>query len=169
MSEWISDNIFIRPNEGGTPGVPTQRHSHNFGHTTFAMRGWWLVRGVTPDGRELINQFCAEEYRTVRALQLKYEPENVLRPVRFPDLQVEVDGKTYNQFVIQMIGQGDAVPDGAVEIPFAPIYAHRLIEAEVEHEFVALSTDGRFDCIYSHREPQGDISQVETGWYGAYQ
>lgn len=46
---------------------------------------------------------------------------------------------------------------------------HCLIKAEVEHEITALVDDTEFWCVYSHRTPQGEISQVWTGWEAATQ
>jgi hypothetical protein len=46
---------------------------------------------------------------------------------------------------------------------------HVLIEANARHQFKFLGPGvGHAWCIYSHRTPQGEISQVETGWYEAY-
>lgn len=167
--EWVSGNVFIRPNDVYDVGVPTQRHLHNFDHTTFAQIGWWLVRGVLPDQTEIINQFASEEYRRVRELQLKYEPHLILRPIRFADIKVVTAEKTINQFHIEFIKIGDDVPEGGVEIQFEPQFSHRLIRADVEHEFVLLSEGGgRFDCVYSHRAPQGEVVQTCTGWTPGY-
>jgi hypothetical protein len=46
---------------------------------------------------------------------------------------------------------------------------HLLIEAEAKHEFTFLGPGvGHAWCVYSHRTPQGEISQVYTGWEYAY-
>ena len=42
-----------------------------------------------------------------------------------------------------------------------------LIRAGVEHEITALE-DSKFDCIYSHRTPQGEVVEEYTGWDQAY-
>lgn len=59
------------------------------------------------------------------------------------------------------------LPDGTtLERDFtAP--SHFLVRAEVEHEITFLQ-DGRFWCVYSHRDPQGRITQEHTGWGPAY-
>jgi hypothetical protein len=53
------------------------------------------------------------------------------------------------------------------EAPF-----HLLIEAKAKHEFTFLgSSDGRPGqawCIYSHRTPQGEVTEHNTGWHEAY-
>jgi len=45
---------------------------------------------------------------------------------------------------------------------------HFLVKADVEHEITALVDYTEFWCIYSHRTPQGDITQVFTGWNDPY-
>ena len=46
--------------------------------------------------------------------------------------------------------------------------SHCLIKAEVEHEITALEDGTQFWCVYSHRQPNGDIVQEYTGWDKAY-
>jgi quercetin dioxygenase-like cupin family protein len=48
----------------------------------------------------------------------------------------------------------------------APAYV--LIKAGVEHEIVALEDDTVYWCVYSHRTPQGEITQDYTGWGDCY-
>lgn len=43
-------------------------------------------------------------------------------------------------------------------------HAHVLIRAGVEHEITALVDNTEFWCIYSHRDPQGRVTQTYTGW-----
>lgn len=43
-----------------------------------------------------------------------------------------------------------------------------LIRAGVTHAITALEDGTKFDCVYSHRTPQGDVSFEYTGWDGAY-
>ena len=42
-----------------------------------------------------------------------------------------------------------------------------LIEAGVEHEIEFLEDGSVFWCVYSHRNPQGEIVQTYTGWEAA--
>ena len=169
MSEFISGNIFIRPNNHRGIGFITHRHKHNFDHTTFATQGWWLVRAIGPEGQEVIEHFCSQEYTLLRAMQIKYEPQNVLRPIRFADNKETVDGLIRNEFNLKFIGLGVDVPEGGKEIEFIPSVAHRLIQADWLHEFALLSEgDGEFSCVYSHRTSQGEISQTSTGWNKPY-
>jgi hypothetical protein len=49
---------------------------------------------------------------------------------------------------------------------------HLLIEAHARHEFTFLGPAdvvGRAWCVYSHRTPQGEVSEHYTGWWDAYQ
>jgi hypothetical protein len=43
-----------------------------------------------------------------------------------------------------------------------------LIRAGIEHESTALEHDTKFDCIYAHRQPGGEVVQEYTGWETAY-
>lgn len=47
---------------------------------------------------------------------------------------------------------------------------HVLIEKDCKHEFTFLggAPRGHAWCVYSHRTPQGEVSEVQTGWYPAY-
>lgn len=108
--EWVSGNIFIRPNEMMKAGDVIEGHAHNFDHTSFVVNGAVNVRATTPDGRQLDANF------------------------------------------------GNGYP-----------FRHFLVLKDVEHTITALEDGTDFYCIYSHREPQGDIVQTVTGWTEAYQ
>jgi hypothetical protein len=41
---------------------------------------------------------------------------------------------------------------------------HFLVKKDVEHEITALEDDSEFWCVYSHRDPQGEVVQEWTGW-----
>lgn len=60
------------------------------------------------------------------------------------------------------------LPNGALlERDFiAP--AHFLVRPDVEHEITALE-DTDFWCMYSHRDPQGRVTQEYDGWTPAYE
>lgn len=105
MAEWISGNVFIRPNELAKGDV-TQGHTHNFDHTTIVFKGAILIRAETPDGRRIEREFRAP--------------------------------------------------------------AHALILAHVRHEITALEDGTVYWCVYSHRTPQGDVTEHYTGWTEAY-
>jgi quercetin dioxygenase-like cupin family protein len=40
-----------------------------------------------------------------------------------------------------------------------------LVKKDVEHEITALEDRTLFHCIYSHRNPQGDVVQEHDGWH----
>ena len=46
--------------------------------------------------------------------------------------------------------------------------SHALIRAGVEHEITALEDNTVPWCVYSHRDPQGEIVQQYNGWRDAY-
>ena len=104
--EWISGNIFIRPNHLEKVGDSTPGHTHNFDHTTIFFSGSFLVKAKMPDGSVIERTFKAP--------------------------------------------------------------AHALIRADVEHDIIALENNSVFWCVYSHRNPQGEISEVNTGWLHGY-
>jgi hypothetical protein len=108
--EWISGNIFIRPNQLATAGDVTEGHTHNFDHTTIVYKGAIHVKATLPDGTVIERAF------------------------------------------------GEGTGNGR----------HCLIRADVTHEITALVDDTEYWCVYSHREPQGEISQVFTGWQEGY-
>ena len=43
-----------------------------------------------------------------------------------------------------------------------------LIKAGVKHKIVAIEDDTMAHCIYSHRSPDGEFSEVYDGWEPAY-
>ena len=60
------------------------------------------------------------------------------------------------------------LPNGAkIERDFeAP--GHFLVRADVRHDIKALRDGTQFWCVYSHRNPQGDVVQHFDGWGDAY-
>lgn len=61
------------------------------------------------------------------------------------------------------------LPNGAVIDRDFHAPSHCLILAGVEHEITAIEDGTVFWCVYSHREPQGRITQSYNGWDEAYQ
>lgn len=150
-------------------------HRHRHDHTTFVRAGWLLIRGREATGDKLI-QIATPEYGRVRALQERYEPGAIRRPIRFADLVVEVpldlqkpEGPKVPQgrFDIRFIGPGDPVPEGGEEILYRPTGYQALIWHHVEHELILLS-DGQYDCTYAHFDAHGLPSAVPTGYHDAY-
>jgi len=104
--EWVSGNVYIRPQNLVEKGSKVDGHTHHFDHTTIIFKGSVHVRAVYPDGR-----------------------------VRERDF-------------------------------YAP--SHFLVLKEVEHEITALEDGTIFWCVYSHRNPQGDVILENSGWGDAY-
>ncbi len=107
LPEWISGNIFIRPNPLEKKGDVVEGHKHNFDHTTIVFKGSVHVKAVKPDGTIKEKDFVAP--------------------------------------------------------------SHFLVKADTEHEITALEDNTEFWCVYSHRDPQGRITQEYTGWGKANQ
>ena len=66
LPEWISGNIFIRPNRGQAGDV-VAGHTHNFDHTTIVFRGSVKVRATFPDGTTMERVFPAASHFLVKA------------------------------------------------------------------------------------------------------
>ena len=106
QGEWVSGNVFIRPNTLEAVGDVVEGHTHHFDHTTIVFRGAIHVKAKLPTGAVIERDFHAP--------------------------------------------------------------SHCLIKAEVMHEITALEPNTEFWCVYSHRTPQGTISEERTGWDAAY-
>lgn len=73
-------------------------------------------------------------------------------------------------------GEPATLPDGSEAWVIMPGHEferegpfHLLIEAGAKHEFTFLGPGlGRAWCVYSHRTPQGEVSEHFTGWMKAY-
>lgn len=65
--EWISGNIFIRPNRLEKMGNKTDGHKHNFDHTTIIFTGSVHVKGTLPDGSVIERDFKAPAHFLVKA------------------------------------------------------------------------------------------------------
>lgn len=163
-------NIFFRPNMGRDV---VEGHGHNFSHVTRPNAGWVLIQALDDSDRVVAEvQACTAEFRRLRKLQLKYEPHAVKRPIRVKAPKVVLDdrGEPVQADPVVMvdhivfIGLGDAIPDGGEEIVlgFAPHEAE--IPAGVRHRLLALSPGADWDCLYSHREPQGDDDRDFETW-----
>lgn len=65
--EWISGNVFIRPNYLAAVGDRIDGHTHAFDHTTIIFTGGVHVRALLPDGTVLERDFSAPSHFLVRA------------------------------------------------------------------------------------------------------
>ena len=57
MIEWVSGNVFIRPNKLAKAGDAIEGHRHNFDHTTIVFTGAIRITATLPDG----SQRCADK------------------------------------------------------------------------------------------------------------
>lgn len=64
--EWVSGNVFIRPNKLTEAGDVIHGHKHNFDHTTIVFTGAVHVRAVLPDGSVREGDFAAPSHFLVR-------------------------------------------------------------------------------------------------------
>lgn len=98
VTEWVSGNIFIRPNVLPKKGDKTQGHKHSFDHTTIVFSGSVHVRGVCPDGRIIEQDFHAPSHFLV------------LKDVEH-EITALVDGTTYWCFYSHRDPQGNVVQE----------------------------------------------------------
>ena len=64
--EWISGNVYIRPNRLEKVGDKVEGHKHNFDHTTIVFQGAVHVRAVLPDGTVREADFVSPAHFLVR-------------------------------------------------------------------------------------------------------
>jgi hypothetical protein len=65
--EWVSGNVYIRPNVLEETGDRVDGHKHNFDHTTIVFRGAMHVRARKPDGTVIERDFEAPAHFLVKA------------------------------------------------------------------------------------------------------
>ncbi len=64
--EWVSGNVFIRPNTLKEKGDFVHGHKHNFDHTTIIFTGAAHVKATLPDGTIREADFVAPAHFLVR-------------------------------------------------------------------------------------------------------
>ena len=67
IEEFVSGNIFIRPNSLLPKGHVTLGHKHTFDHTTIVFTGSVHVKLVNPEGETIEKTFKAPSHFLVRA------------------------------------------------------------------------------------------------------
>lgn len=65
--EFVSGNVFIRPNKMEKAGQVVPGHTHNFDHTTIVFKGSVHVKATYPDGTVREGNFKAPSHFLVRA------------------------------------------------------------------------------------------------------
>jgi len=66
MTEWVSGNVFIRPNTM-TKGDVINGHKHNFDHTSIIFTGAVRVVATLPDGRKVEVERAAPAHLLIKA------------------------------------------------------------------------------------------------------
>ena len=92
-----------------------------------------------------------------------------IRPNLLTEAGDRIDGHRHNFDHTTIVFTGAVhvravAPDGLVIERDFTAPAHFLVRAEVEHEITATADGTEVWCVYSHRDPQGSVSQVRTGW-----
>lgn len=152
--ETICGNIFIRQmggTEGLEPGHRIDGHTHNFDHTSIFFTGTWRVRrwlpAVDAAGHQLTMPDGADAWVMMDDMQ-REAPFHIL-----------IVANCRHEFTYL----GHTLPD----------WMERHIAGLPEQAAAAFRADhakslGRAWCVYSHRTPQGDVSQANTGWNAAH-
>lgn len=65
--EWVSGNIYIRPNTLAKKGDGVNGHAHNFDHTTIVFRGSIHVKAKLPNGQIIERDFDSPSHFLVKA------------------------------------------------------------------------------------------------------
>lgn len=65
--EWVSGNVFIRPNTIEKSGDFIDGHTHNFDHTTIFFSGEFEIEATLPDGTKIIQSIIAPSHRLIKA------------------------------------------------------------------------------------------------------
>ena len=83
------------------------------------------------------------------------------------------EGHTHNFDHTTVVFQGSVhvrgeLPNGSVIEQDFHAPSHFLVKANVKHTITALEDVTVFWCVYSHRTPQGDVTQDYNGWHSNY-
>lgn len=84
-----------------------------------------------------------------------------------------VDEKTHNYDHTSIVINGSirvdaSLPTGEVITKEFSAPSHFLVKKDVTHKITILEDDTTYWCVYSHRDPQGEVVQEKTGIYDAY-
>lgn len=141
IAEQICGNIFLRPNEMDNIGDLVEGHHHHFDHTTFIVSGAFHVKAKSASGVVREKDFQAGEFFLVRA-NTDHEITAIKsdKQKRMEALIAKFKHSHVSEHVKDLIAE---LEKEAIEKPY-------------------------FVCIYSHRDPQGNITQETTGWAQAY-
>lgn len=76
--EWVSGNVFIRPQVLEKAGDEVEGHKHNFDHTTIIFRGQVCVKAKRPDGTIIVRNFGEGTEFGIRHFLVKAEVEHTI-------------------------------------------------------------------------------------------
>ena len=101
----------------------------------------------------------------------------LIRPIDLPRKDDVVQGHTHNSdhttsiirgsVLVEKLADDDTVIRSVAK-KASDGFNWVLIEAGARHRLTALEDNSAGHCIYSHRNPQGDIVQEYDGWPPAY-
>lgn len=96
-----------------------------------------------------------------------------IRPMSLPKVGDSIQGHKHNFDHTTIVFTGAVrvvatLPDGLeIEREFTAPDSF-LVKADVEHEITATANDTVAWCVYSHRTPQGEVTEEYTGFEDAY-
>lgn len=152
VTEWISGSIFIRPKAVFELGRCDPCHEHDHDHTAVFFGGRWQIRRwrkiVRADGTPALDAGGQEQWLLIDDFE-QDGPFHLL-----------VEPRDRHEFTYL----GCPIPQWMEEyVSQLPPDAAASFRARHNRQ---VSTRW---CVYSHKTPQGEWSQVYTGWPGAYQ
>ena len=150
--EFISGNIYIRKmGDAFKAGDSILGHTHNFDHTSIFFSGRWQVKRWKPAVDEKGVQLTLPDGKPAWVLLDNFEREG--------PFHLLIEAGCRHEFVFL----GFIIPDWMQK------YVSKMDAADAEKFKEEYSKSlGKAWCVYSHRTPQGDVSETATGWEVAY-
>lgn len=92
-----------------------------------------------------------------------------IRPITLAKKGQKIAGHKHNFDHTTIIFTGSVhvrgvCPDGRIIERDFEAPSHFLVLKDVEHEITALEDGTTYWCVYSHRTPQGEVTQEYNGW-----
>lgn len=158
MTEYISGNVFVRPNVLQRIGDITPGHEHNFDHTMYVTKGGARVTRKSLGGEPVAINVLAGSHCLVSA-GVRHQIRSIGNT---PAVHRAHD-------VARDLAMLRRVCDGMADIPARAILDDTLLLlAAANAADMADATETEYACIYSHRTAQGAVSEVNTGWPMGY-
>lgn len=175
LPEWISENIFIRPNVLPNTGDKIDGHDHNFPHTMFMYTGRVHIRTFTkgeqcaecsgtgqvppfpPYGDTTCKNCKGRGFLLVLGREGDFDaPDHVL--IR-AGVWHEITS-TEDRLSMQL--EKNECEELAACLAEAPESVRKFMLEHLRKQVT------KFHCVYSHRDPQGKLSLKNEGWAEAY-